>query len=87
MSETITAPWTGARLDEAEWRYNARQRHLWKQTADTDGDPELIRLGELVDYLRERYQRECNHSCGPVWFNVGGVEPDMHCKNCGLDLG
>lgn len=22
-----------------------------------------------------------------VWFNVGGLEPDMHCKRCGKDLG
>jgi hypothetical protein len=22
-----------------------------------------------------------------VWFNPGGLEPDMHCQNCGDDLG
>jgi len=27
------------------------------------------------------------HPYGIVWFNVGGTEPDMHCKNCGEDLG
>lgn len=27
------------------------------------------------------------HKCGVVWYNIGGVEPDMHCKNCGEDLG
>ncbi|CAB4176892.1 hypothetical protein UFOVP1672_57 [uncultured Caudovirales phage] len=21
------------------------------------------------------------------WFNLGGYEPDMHCKRCGKDLG
>jgi hypothetical protein len=24
---------------------------------------------------------------GPVWFNASGLEPDMHCKDCGEDLG
>jgi hypothetical protein len=24
---------------------------------------------------------------GPVWYNPGGTEPNMHCVNCGDDLG
>lgn len=28
-----------------------------------------------------------NHSCGVVWYNLNGMEPDMHCRNCGDDLG
>lgn len=28
-----------------------------------------------------------NHSCGVVWYNPSGWEPDMTCKNCGDDLG
>lgn len=27
-----------------------------------------------------------NHPCGVVWF-TSDYEPDMHCKNCGDDLG
>lgn len=27
-----------------------------------------------------------NHPCGVTWFSYGN-EPDMHCKNCGDDLG
>jgi len=27
------------------------------------------------------------HRSGVIWFNPGGFEPDMHCKNCGDDLG
>jgi hypothetical protein len=23
---------------------------------------------------------------GPVWTNMNGLEPDMHCKNCGEEL-
>lgn len=28
-----------------------------------------------------------NHKCGVVWYNLYGNEPDMHCRNCGEDLG
>lgn len=28
-----------------------------------------------------------NHPAGVVWYNPGGFEPDMICKNCGEDLG
>jgi len=28
-----------------------------------------------------------NHPAGIVWFNPGGLEPDMHCKNCGDYIG
>jgi len=27
-----------------------------------------------------------NHPAGVVWHNPGGIEPDMHCRNCGEDL-
>lgn len=27
------------------------------------------------------------HPCGVVWYNLGGYEPNMTCKNCGDDLG
>lgn len=27
------------------------------------------------------------HPTGVVWFNVGGLEPDMTCRGCGDDLG
>ena len=27
------------------------------------------------------------HPYGVVWYNLNGLEPDMHCKNCGDDLG
>lgn len=27
------------------------------------------------------------HPCGVVWYNVGGLEPDMSCKRCADDLG
>ena len=35
-------------------------------------------------------QRLCErgaHSPGVIWYNSDGLEPDMHCKRCGKDLG
>lgn len=37
--------------------------------------------------IRSLICRARNHPAGVVWYNVGGLEPDMHCKNCGDDLG
>jgi len=31
--------------------------------------------------------RAKGHKCGVVYYNACGTEPDMHCKNCGDDLG
>ena len=31
--------------------------------------------------------RLLNHPAGVVWYNPNGVGPDMHCKNCGDNLG
>ena len=28
-----------------------------------------------------------NHPNGVVWYNAGGLDPDMTCKDCGDDLG
>lgn len=27
------------------------------------------------------------HPYGVGWYNAGGLEPDMQCRNCGEDLG
>jgi len=31
--------------------------------------------------------RANGHKCGVIYFNPGGYEPNMHCKNCDDDLG
>ena len=31
--------------------------------------------------------RRKGHPCGPWYHNIGGLEPDMHCKHCGDYLG
>lgn len=37
--------------------------------------------------LRVMWCRMRGHPCGVVWFNPGGLEPDMTCLNCEEDLG
>jgi hypothetical protein len=46
------------------------------------------------DYLLKKpvsftsfFCRMSGHKCGVVWYNPGGLEPDMHCRNCNDDLG
>lgn len=41
----------------------------------------------LRSYFISAICRFKGHSCGVVWFRIGGFEPDMTCKNCGEDLG
>ena len=42
------------------------------------------------DWVRSPSHLWCRltgHKAGPVWFNPGGTEPNMHCRNCGDDIG
>ncbi len=34
--------------------------------------------------IRCRYQ---GHKCGVIYYNPGGLEPDMHCQDCNENLG
>lgn len=51
-----------------------------------------VRIGSR-SYGRPRYGwvrfwcRLKGHPDGVWFYNVGGLEPDMHCRNCGDDLG
>lgn len=31
--------------------------------------------------------RAAGHKCGVIWYNSNALEPDMHCRNCGDNLG
>lgn len=43
-------------------------------------------LAKLGNYIARCYCRAKGH--GKVyWMNLGGLEPDMHCRDCGEDLG
>ena len=52
---------------------------------------------KFLKYLFEKKSKEYNwfkvikcrfngHKCGVIWYS-NGLEPDMHCKKCGDDLG
>jgi len=36
--------------------------------------------------IRKVICRIKGHPAGVIWFNVGGTEPDMRCKNCKDEL-
>ena len=37
--------------------------------------------------LRKIICRSKGHSDGVAWYHAAALEPDMHCKNCGDNLG
>jgi hypothetical protein len=43
------------------------------------------------DFEQWKRAQECRWKghAGPIWYtlNLDATEPDMHCKNCGEDLG
>lgn len=53
-----------------------------------EGLPGLIQSEGLAFALRRMVCRLYGHQPhGVVWYNPGGFEPDMSCRNCGEDLG
>lgn len=38
-------------------------------------------------YFQTVMCRLSHHPRGVIWDNIGGLEPDMHCKTCHDDLG
>ena len=61
------------------WRYV-----LWGVSGTWGGKYEKPRF---ITGLRHLVCRWRGHPAGVGWFNAGGLEPDMHCRNCGDDLG
>ena len=53
-------------------------KYLFQKRSNYYGDVSMIKT--IICRAR-------NHPCGVVWYNPNGLEPDMHCKNCGDDLG
>lgn len=43
-------------------------------------------ISHQLAYLFRCQCRARNHPYGVGWYNVGGLEPDMHCQGCGEDL-
>ena len=54
------------------WRYILDDSHADKQYGN---------------YVTRLFCRVNGHPCGVYFYNVGGSEPDMHCRGCGEDLG
>jgi hypothetical protein len=40
-----------------------------------------------ISFISTVICRAKGHPCGFWYINTYGLEPDMHCKNCGDDLG
>ena len=83
MDDEFDEGWQGLRLWLVnrfgwEWLLVEWWRYVLDDSrADTD-------YGSYFQRCRCRAQ---NHRAGVYWFNAGGLEPDMHCKGCGEDLG
>jgi hypothetical protein len=46
-----------------------------------------VRPSEFLAYLFRCACRARGHPYGVHFYNVGGLEPNMHCYGCGEDLG
>lgn len=47
----------------------------------------LSKSNSDIGHIRTVICRLRKHKCGVMWYNINGLEPDMHCKNCGENLG
>jgi hypothetical protein len=56
-------------------------RSWWEYLLEKPKDPRYCSWYERIKC------RMGGHKCGVWWHNLGGMEPDMHCKDCGDDLG
>ena len=57
------------------WLSREGRAYLFAPRADTE-----------VSWIRVLRCRFRGH-VGPIWYNPSGYEPDMHCRECGDDLG
>ena len=44
-------------------------------------------LARVANWIARCWCRVRNHPAGVVFYNCGGLEPDMTCRGCGEDLG
>jgi hypothetical protein len=63
---------------DTRWFHKGWYEYLFEKPRDPD----------YCGWLKRIWCRMHGHPCG-VWFYRfdGGLEPDMHCKDCGDDLG
>lgn len=55
-------------------------REWWRYLLEAKAEPE----DSWFTVIRCRAK---GHPAGVVWHNIGALEPDMHCRGCGDDLG
>jgi hypothetical protein len=55
-------------------------RDWWQYMMEPNHSGDRSRLAVMWCRMR-------GHPHGVWWYNVGGYEPDMHCKTCGDNLG
>ena len=56
-------------------------RDWWEYLLEKPGYPGYTNWWKRFNCRRK------GHPCGPWYFNVGGLEPDWQCKDCGDYLG
>jgi hypothetical protein len=61
-------------------RLNIFSQWFWKYLLEQKAYEDISWVSVIWCRLR-------NHPAGVVWYNPNGYEPDMHCKNCGDNLG
>lgn len=47
----------------------------------------LFETPRYAGILKTAICRAKGHPAGVWWYDLNDIEPDMHCKNCGDDLG
>ena len=72
-------------MTDLKWYWYERvgwllHRDAWEYLLERRGDPS-------VPWWRVICCRWRGHPAGVIWYNSGGLEPDMTCKECGDDLG
>lgn len=84
MLYLITLTWWKYVLDDSR---ADKQYGPWDDSFIWRGDYVRNPVATVVNYISRFLCRWRGHPAGLVWYNVGGLEPNMHCNGCGEDLG
>ena len=88
MRKFFYREWWAYVLDDsrADKDYGPFDEWMWRDNPFT-GEASRNWLAHFGNYLARCWCRMRGHPVGVWFYNVGGLEPDMHCKGCGEDLG
>lgn len=70
-----------------KWFYIDWWKYILEKPHRDQYDFHKYKIGFLVERFKIIKCRMRGHKCGVIWHNLYGYEPDMHCKNCGDNLG